>query len=167
KPLLPVIGKRLGRAVPAVMAAARANEVEHLPDGGVRLAGVTLGPHEMEVLVAPRAGTTIAQDEGVLVAIDTTLTEELRAEGDARELQRALQDLRKQAELALDDRIEVWLTARDGLLERLVPHLDSVAAQTFADALHHEPAPEGLPSAEVDLAGGRARVSLRRVGERG
>ena len=163
KPLLPVIGKRLGPAVPGVMAAARANEVEYLPDGGVRLAGVTLGPDEVEIMATPRPGTAIAQDEGVVVAIDTTLTDELRAEGDARELQRALQDLRKQAELALDDRIEVWLTATDGLLERLVPHLDTLAAETFAEALHHEAAPEGLLSAEVELEGGRARVALRRL----
>ena len=34
KPLLPVIGRRLGARIPAIMAAARANEVEYLPDGG-------------------------------------------------------------------------------------------------------------------------------------
>ena len=42
KPLLPRSAPRLGAAIPEVMAAARANEVEYLPDGGVRLAGVDL-----------------------------------------------------------------------------------------------------------------------------
>ena len=50
--------------------------------------------------------------------IDTELTDELRAEGDARELQRAIQDLRKDAGLALDDRIELWV---DGLPRRSRP----------------------------------------------
>ena len=56
KPLLPKIGKRLGGAIPAVMAAARAGEVEFHADGRVTLAGVTLAPDEVEILATPRPG---------------------------------------------------------------------------------------------------------------
>ena len=111
KPLLPKIGKRLGSAIPAVMAAARDGAVEFHADGSVTLGGVTLAADEVEVLATPRPGTAVAGDEGLVVVIDTELTPELLAEGDARELQRAIQDLRKDAGLALDDRIEVWLDA--------------------------------------------------------
>ena len=100
KPLLPKIGKRLGAAIPAVMAAAQAGEFELLPDGGVRLAGVTLAADEVEIQATPRLGTGVAHDEGIVVVLNTQLTPELRAEGDARELQRAIQDLRRDAELA-------------------------------------------------------------------
>ena len=68
------------------MAAARANEVEYLPDGGVRLAGVELAADEVEILATPRPGTAVAHDNGLVVVIDTELDDELRAEGDAREL---------------------------------------------------------------------------------
>ena len=112
KPLLPKIGKKLGAAIPAVMAAAREGSAEIHPDGSVTLAGVTLAPDEVEILATPRPGTAVAHDEGLVVVIDTELTPELRAEGDARELQRAIQDLRKEAGLELDDRIDVWV---DGL----------------------------------------------------
>ena len=94
------------------MAAARENAVEFHPDGSVTLGGVTLAPDEVEILATPRPGTAVAHDEGLVVVIDTELTDDLRAEGDARELQRAIQDLRKDAGLALDDRIELWV---DGL----------------------------------------------------
>ena len=60
------------------------------------LAGVTLAPDEVEIQATPRPGTAVAHDEGLVVVIDTELTE-LRAEGDARELQRAIQDLRSEA----------------------------------------------------------------------
>ena len=60
KPLLPKIGKRLGSAIPAVMAAARAGEVEYGPDGSVTLAGVTLAPDEVEIQATPRPGTAVA-----------------------------------------------------------------------------------------------------------
>src|SRR6185503_133129 len=119
KPLLQKIGKKLGNAIPAIMAAARENAVEYHADGSVTLGGVTLAADEVEILATPRPGTAVAHDEGLVVVIDTELTDELRAEGDARELQRAIQDLRKDAGLALDDRIELWI---DGLPDAVAAH---------------------------------------------
>ena len=89
KPLLPKIGRKHGAAIPAIMAAARENAVEYHPDGSVTLGGVTLAADEVEILASPRPGTAVAHDEGLVVVIDTELNDDLRAEGDARELQRA------------------------------------------------------------------------------
>jgi isoleucyl-tRNA synthetase len=165
KPLLPKIGKKHGAAIPAIMAAARANEAEYHADGSVTLGGVTLAADEVEILASPRPGTAVAHDEGLVVVIDTELTDDLRAEGDARELQRAIQDLRKDAGLALDDRIELWV---DGLADGAADHLDAVAAETLADAVHRTTPPSdgnaaGLTRGSVDLASGAVTVALRPV----
>jgi isoleucyl-tRNA synthetase len=162
KPLLPKIGRKLGAAIPAVMAAARDGAFELRADGSVALAGVVLAPDEVEILASPRPGTAVAHDEGLVVVIDTELTDALRAEGDARELQRAVQDLRRDAGLELDDRID--LVADLGVdAARIGPYLEAVAAETLADAITMSAPPAGWPQASVKLSGGETHVALRRT----
>jgi isoleucyl-tRNA synthetase len=160
KPLLPKIGKRLGSTIPAVMAAARGGEVEIHPDGSVTLAGVTLAPDEVEIQASPREGTVVAEDDGLVVIIDTTLTPELRAEGDARELARAVQELRREAGLELDDRIELWV---DGAPPAVTPFLPQVATDTLAE-LRDGAIPPDAHRATVALDAGSATIALRRLG---
>ena len=160
KPLLPKIGKRLGSGIPAVMAAARSGAVEFNDDGSVTLGGVTLAPDEVEIQATPRPGTAVAHHEGLVVVLDTELTPELVAEGDARELARAIQELRRDAGLELDDRIELWV---DALEPGVAAYLAAVAADTLADLAAGE-APADAHRSSVELDGGPASVALRRAG---
>jgi isoleucyl-tRNA synthetase len=160
KVLLPKVGKRLGSAIPAVMAAARDGAVTFGADGGVTLAGVTLAADEVEIQATPRPGTAVAEDDGLVLVLDTELTPALRAEGDARELSRAIQDLRREAGLALDDRVELWI---DGLSDAVTSHLPSVLADTLADRRDGQ-RPADVPTATVDLDSGTVTIALRRIG---
>jgi len=161
KPLLPRIGPRLGTAIPKVMAAARANEVEFLPGGVVRLAGVELAADEVEILATPRSGTAVAHDEGLVVIAETDLDDALRAEGDARELTRAVQDLRKQAGLELDEQIDLWLQAGSGVSSAIEPHLQGLIYDTIAVAVHREAPPADVPTARQPVSGGEVVLGLR------
>lgn len=159
KVLLPKVGKRLGAAIPAVMAAARDGRVAFHAGGTVTIAGETLAADEVEIQATARPGTAVAEDDGLVLVLDTEITPELRAEGDARELARAVQDLRKEADLALDDRITLWL---DGLADDVRPHLPTVLADTLA-VLGEGRAPGDAPHATIALENGPVTIAIRRL----
>jgi isoleucyl-tRNA synthetase len=162
RPLLPKIGPRLGAATQKVMAAARANEVEYLPGGGVRLAGLELAADEVEIVATPRAGTAVAHDEGLVVIIDTELDDDLRAEGDARELTRAVQDLRKQVGLDLDETVDLWLLAPPATLAPIEPYLARLIEDTLAGEVQRIPPPSDATSVAQAVSGGEVTIGIRR-----
>jgi isoleucyl-tRNA synthetase len=103
----------------------------------------------------------VAGDEGLVVVLDTELTPDLVAEGDARELQRAIQDLRKDAGLELDDRIDLWVA---NAAEDVARYLDAVAAEVLADSLTFASPDGAAPTTHgrLDLTAGPAEIWIRR-----
>jgi isoleucyl-tRNA synthetase len=160
RPLLPRIGKKLGPAIPAVMAAARENAVEYHPDGSVTLGGVTLAADEVEILSTPRPGTAVAHDAGLVVVLDTTVTPELRVEGEARDLQRAIQELRREMGLAVDARVDLAIEDSPAA-ERIAPYVPGIAAETLADAAAVGPLPLDASVGEVEVEDGVLRFGIR------
>jgi Isoleucyl-tRNA synthetase len=159
KVLLPKVGKRLGAKIPEVMAAAREGRFELRPDGSVALADVRLAADEVEIQASPKPGTAVAHDQGLVVVIDTELTPELVAEGDARELQRAIQDLRREAGLALDDQIELWVGP---VPAEVAGHLQAVAAETLGRLVAGDPPADAPNHATVEIDHGPVAIALRR-----
>ncbi len=166
RPLLPVIGPRRGAAVGAIMAAARNGEWEARPDGRVVAGGVTLEPDEFELVARARPGHAVAEEGDLLVALDTTLTPELEAEGMAREVAHRLQGLRKEAGYEISDRIEVAVSGDGGLLATLEPHRAWLADELLATSVAIGPA-AGLDDPDrtenVEMDGGRLALSVRRA----
>jgi isoleucyl-tRNA synthetase len=164
RPLLPKIGKRRGGRTQDVLNAARNNDVEYMPGGGARLAGVELAADEVEILATPRSGTAVTHDQGLVIAIDTELDDELRAEGVARELLRAIQDLRKTAGLELDDTIDLWLQAPQAVLAPLRPYEARVIDDALVTGISHDEPPDDAVRATHQLPDGEVSIALRRNG---
>ena len=164
-PLLPVIGPRRGAAVGAVMAGARAGEWRLLDDGGVAVGGVELGPDEFQLTARARPGHEVAEEGDLLVALDTALTDELQAEGLAREVAHRLQNLRKAAGYQISDRVVAWIGGDGDLLARLRPFQAWLADEVLATRLHvGDASPQGAQASEsVDHDGRTLELALRRA----
>ncbi|MGI8587478.1 MAG: isoleucine--tRNA ligase [Chloroflexia bacterium] len=116
KPNLPVLGPKLGKRLGAARAALASLDPAEVAARVAAGEAISLGPDEdgEPVLLAPdellvetrqREGFVVAQDKGLVVALDTELTEDLRQEGAARDLVRLVNDLRKTAGFSISDRI--------------------------------------------------------------
>jgi isoleucyl-tRNA synthetase len=101
------------------------------------------------------------EDQGTFVALDTTLTPELRKEGIARDFNRCLQDQRRAMNLAVTDRIEVEYSAPPHIVEALTAHQEFLRTELLADRL--APGDAGDATLELTLAGEQVSVSIRRA----
>jgi isoleucyl-tRNA synthetase len=113
KPNLPVLGPRLGKELGAIRAALLAGEFEQLEGGGVRVNGHEFGVDEILVERGAREGWALAEADLLTVAVATELDDELRQEGRVYDLTHQLNTMRKEAGLALTDRIRVVLPESD------------------------------------------------------
>jgi len=125
-----------------------------------------VAPEDVEVRVTPRAGFSVAQEAGYLVAVTTELDQVLLQEGSARELVRRIQQLRKDAGLEISDRIVVYV-ATTALLHDILAHFGSyVREETLCVELvqlHLEAGdtlPEGLPQTQFELEEATIRVAI-------
>jgi len=132
KPNLPVLGPKLGRELGAVRDALREGAFEELDGGRFRVAGHELEPDEVLVERAGKEGWAVAAEDGVTVALETNVDEELDRERRVYELIRHVNALRKESGLELSDRIALSIPSRDA---DLLEHADWIRSETLATSL--------------------------------
>ncbi|MDY0019907.1 MAG: DUF5915 domain-containing protein, partial [Anaerolineae bacterium] len=152
-PLNKVLGPKFGNRFPlvrkALSALPSAETVRKLKAGeAVALtledgSQAELTSDEILVQTQAREGYGVAGEGGLVVALDTKLTPELEQEGLAREIVRRVQDLRKQADYQLTDRIVVQYKADGPLAEAITAFKEAIAAEVLANTLEASSAPEG------------------------
>ena len=158
------LGPRLGSAVQAVFAAARAGQWEANADGTVSVADQVLSAQEYELVLESPEGVAAAalRSNDAVVSIDANLTPELEAEGLARDMVREIQNARRAEDLVVTDRIEVWVTAGSAAaLDSLAEHSDYVSEQVLATRISTEAAPRDLRVHEAEIDSGPFCFSLR------
>ncbi len=132
KPDLPSLGPKLGKELPAVRQALADGEFELLAEGRVSVLGHELAPEEVFIERSAPDGFAIAEDAGLIVALDTRIDDELALEGRALDVIHELQRLRRDAGLELTDRIEIRYDDGDGLNEVFERYGERIAGETLA-----------------------------------
>lgn len=163
-------GPRLGRDVQTAIKGSKSGDWSVAEDGTVTAGGLELveGEYTLETVAGtdddatrigmlPRAG---------FVVLDTTITPDLAAEGLARDLVRAVQQARREADLDVSDRISLAITGSDAVLEAARAHEGLISRETLATSYELGAMADESYDVRTEVTvgdGERAEVAVRRV----
>lgn len=163
-----VLGPRLGPEMKTA-AAAIANldgaAVGRLLDGEtfeIRLADgkvMAIGAEDIVVQRHERQGLFVATGDGVTIALDTMLDDGLLAEGFARELVSRIQTMRKEAGLAVSDRIKIFYRLPAARADAIKLFGDYIKTETLASSL----TPGGADIPELEINGMKCGLAVEKV----
>ena len=113
-------------------------------------APLIISSEDLEIITDEIPGYEIAGKGSLTVALDITITETLQNEGNAREFVNRIQNLRKDGQFALTDRILVTVSENAGLQSSLIEFKDYICREILADSLDFLPQINGGTQIEVN-----------------
>jgi isoleucyl-tRNA synthetase len=122
---------------------------------------VVLLPQEVKIEPLSREGLAVAGEGGYLVGVTTTLTEELRREGLAREVVRRIQTLRKEADFKIEDTIVTYFEAHSILVQVMEEYGEYIKRETLSTALVQGGAPPGCVTKSYSIEGYGITLALK------
>jgi isoleucyl-tRNA synthetase len=159
KPNYRTLGPRFGKAMPQVAAAVAALDPMHvgqaLRDGKTVAISIDGHDHQLSdedllLAMAPLDGYQLEREGSHAVALDLALDDDLRREGLAREVVHAVQNARKAAGLAVEDRIRLVLGGDEALVGAAQAHEDYLAREVLAVEVAYDGAADGEPATIED-----------------
>jgi isoleucyl-tRNA synthetase len=169
----PIFGKEMPLVAEAIAALDPVRVAATLQGEGTEARlGISVAGREhlltaQDVILTLRAptGYSVEREGAHAVALDLTIDEDLLREGRAREIVHAVQNARKNAGLAIDDRIQLDLGGERELLAAARDHAENLAAETLATGLSFEDADalDGAHREQTSVDGLPLVITLGRV----
>ena len=139
KPNFKTLGSRLGKDMKAV-----GNEINNLSgeqiaslekEGKMNILGYEITMNDVEISTKDIPGWTVTSDGKTTVALDLTLTEELKSEGIARELINRVQNIRKDKDFELTDRIIISIEENSPFINDILKNEAYISAEVLSDKI--------------------------------
>ena len=173
KPQMRTLGKKYGRLLRAIgehLAGLDGNEVVAGFEAGrnleFELEGTQIVLEKDDVLTAPmkKAGYVVSKDKELTVALDTNLTEDLIAEGFAREIISKIQTMRKEAGYEVTDRIVVIADTADDKLRKVIEdNKEGIARGVLALTVEQKGIPADCYVKEWNINGIQATLGIAKA----
>jgi len=154
KPNFKRLGRRLGKHMKEankIISDFSNEEISKIEKSGgytLELEGETyeLTLEDLEITTEDIPGWLVASDGKLTVALDVTVTSELEAEGMARELVNRIQNIRKDKDFNVTDRIRVTLERKEAIVPAVEQYGDYIKTEVLAESLELS---EGAPNGET------------------
>ena len=164
------MGKKFGKLMKSVNLAVQAMSQEQIAElerqGSVNVTLDTgdialIEAEDIEIYSEDIPGWTVANDGSLTVALDITVTEELRSEGVARELVKRIQNLRKESGFEITDRIDILLGHHTETDKAVAQYQDYICNQVLANSLTL--VDEVEEATELDFEDYKVNINIKRI----
>ncbi|MBW8361771.1 MAG: isoleucine--tRNA ligase [Kaistella sp.] len=139
KPNFKTLGSRLGKdmkTVGAEISNFTAEQISTLEkEGKMTVSGYEISTADVEIFTKDIPGWTVASEGKMTVALDLTLTDELKSEGIAREFINRVQNLRKEKNFDLIDRISIQIENNSPFEKELQNNNQYISAEVLSDKI--------------------------------
>ncbi|WP_069131995.1 isoleucine--tRNA ligase [Rhodohalobacter halophilus] len=172
KPNFPVLGKRLGKKMKPVAARIQNLSTEEISEyeneGAIELEieggdKVRISSGEIEIQRSGLQGWSVETEDGITVAVDTEITPELQKEGLSREFVNRIQNMRKEADFDVTDRIVIGFAGNSEIAEAVDANRENIKSETLAEEI----TPELLDVSDFvkswDIEDRDCEISIRRI----
>ena len=171
KPNFKTLGPRYGKymkqiaAMTAEFSQERIAQIEAAAQTVLDLGDekITVTPADFEITSEDMPGWLVASEGKLTVALDITLTEELRAEGVARELINRIQNIRKDSGFEVTDKIRVEIEQKELVAGAIAKYAGYIASQTLAVEVKAAARPEGGVVVDSDVDDEPIRIAVTRI----
>ena len=170
KPNFKTLGPKYGKwmkqisALTAAFTQEQIAEIESSQEYVLDLGGerITVTPADFEITSEDMPGWLVASEGRLTVALDITLTDELRAEGVARELINRIQNIRKDSGFEVTDKIRIQVEDKPATLPATA-YAGYIAAQTQAEEVLFTAEPAGAVVVDSDIDGEPVRIAVTKL----
>jgi isoleucyl-tRNA synthetase len=152
-------------ALAATFTQEQIAEIESSADTTLELGGetVVVTPADFEITSEDMPGWLVASEGKLTVALDITLTDELRREGVARELINRIQNIRKDSGFEVTDKIRVEIEATEQVAGAIEHFADYIASQTLAVEVKASTQPAGDVVVDSDIDEQPLKIAVTRI----
>lgn len=162
------LGPRFGKETQDIINLCKAGNCVVLDDGTVHIPGsgepkYILQPAEFQLGYKGKEGHEVESEGGLLVSLNTTVTDELRDEGYARDIVRFVQELRKKADYAISDKIYVYVQGPKAVLAAVTQYSELVRKETLALEIQEGGDFDWDKEAEVEIDTYKVKIGVRRA----
>lgn len=170
KPNFKTIGPKYGKhmkAIAGLVASFNQDDIKRIEKTGVwnsEISGekIELNSDDFEITAQEIPGLLVASEGSYTVAMDVTITDELRKEGLARELINRVQNFRKEAGFDVTDRISIVLETTDALKGAVEANREFICNEVLADSISFAAIAENALLTDIE-AEGDTKVGLKKV----
>ncbi len=135
KVLGPKYGKNIGKYV-NLINRLNTEEINILEENKlIKFSNLELAIDDVEIFTGAIPGYEVASYKGITVALDVNITDKLKNEGLSRELVNRIQNLRKENNLVITDRINIYVKKNDVIENFIDENLSYICNETLSDSL--------------------------------